>query len=75
MNRKRKLRIQGGMQMFEKMSQKGWNHDLGPELKTRGKMLQIPLKMMDLGAFCVELWLQKKNFGPNVIYYAFISDQ
>ena len=50
-----KLRIQGRMQIFEKMSQKGLNHDLRPELETRGKMLQIPLKIMDLGAFCVEL--------------------
>ena len=47
------------------------NHDLIPELESRGKMLQIPLKIMDLGAFCVELimLLQKKNFGPNVIYF------
>jgi len=43
------------MQIFEKMSQKGLNHGLRPELETRGKMLQIPLKNMDLGAFCVEL--------------------
>ena len=49
-----KLRIQGRMQFFEKMYQKGLNHDLRPELETRGKMLQIPLKIMDLGAFCVE---------------------
>ena len=51
---KRNLRIQGRMQLFEKMSQKGFNHDLRPELESRGKMLQIPLKIMDLGAFCVE---------------------
>ena len=51
----RKLRIQGRMQIYEKISQKGLNHDLRPELETRGKMLQIPLKIMDLGAFCVEL--------------------
>ena len=51
---KRKLRIQGRMQIFEKMSQKALNHDLRPELESRGKMLQIPLKIMDLGAFCVE---------------------
>ena len=71
-----KLRIQGRMQIFENMSQKGLNHDPRPELESRGKMLQIPLKIVDLGAFCVELWsLQKKNFGPNVIYYVFISDQ
>ena len=52
---KRKLRIQGRMQIFEKMSQMALNHDLRPELESRGKMLQIPLKIMDLGAFCVEL--------------------
>ena len=51
----RKLRIQGRMQIFEKMSQKGLNHDLRLEVETRGKMLQIPLKNVDLGAFCVEL--------------------
>ena len=50
-----KLRIQGRMQMFEKISQKALNHDLRPELESRGKMLQIPLKIMDLGDFCVEL--------------------
>ena len=50
-----KLRIQGRMQIFEKISQKGLNHDLRPELESRGQMLQIPLKIMDLGAFCVEL--------------------
>ena len=49
-----KLRIQGRMQIFEKMSQMALNHDLRPELESRGKMLQIPLKIMDLGAFCVE---------------------
>ena len=38
----------------KRTSQKGLNHDLGLELETRGKMLQIPLKIMDLGAFCVE---------------------
>ena len=54
-HRKRKLRIQGRMQIFEKMSQMALNHDLRPELESRGKMLQIPLKIMDLGAFCVEL--------------------
>ena len=52
---KRNLRIQGRMQIFEKMSQKALNHDLRLELESRGKMLQIPLKIMDLGAFCVEL--------------------
>ena len=52
---KRKLRIQGRMQIFEKMSQMALNHDLRPELESRGKMLQIPLKIVDLGAFCVEL--------------------
>ena len=51
---KRKLRIRGRMQIFEKMSQMALNHDLRPELESRGKMLQIPLKIMDLGAFCVE---------------------
>ena len=50
-----KLRIQGRMQIFEKMSQKGLNHDLRLELESTGKMLQIMFKIMDLGAFCVEL--------------------
>ena len=52
---RRELRIQGRMQIFEKISQKGLNHDLGPELETRGIMLQILLTIMDFGAFCVEL--------------------
>ena len=34
-----------------KMSQKGLNHDLRPELESKGKMLRIPLKIVDLGAF------------------------
>ena len=50
-----KLRIQGRMQSFEKMSQMALNHDLRPELESIGIMLQIPLKILDLGAFCVEL--------------------
>ena len=45
---KRNLRIQGRMQIFEKMSQMALNHDLRPELESRGKMLQIRLKIMDL---------------------------
>ena len=49
-----KLRIQGRMQIFEKMFQGGLNHDPRPEFETRGKMLQIPLKNTELGAFCVE---------------------
>ena len=47
-------RVQGRMQIFEKMSQMALNHDLRPELESRGKMLQIALNIMDLGAFCVE---------------------
>ena len=45
---KRKLRIQGRMQIFEKMSQMALNHDLRPELESRGKIMQIRLKIMDL---------------------------
>ena len=33
--------------------------------------------IIDLGAFCVELWsffVSKKNFGPNVIYFALRVD-
>ena len=54
---KRKLRIQGRMQIFEKMSQMALNHDLRPELESRGKMLQIRLKIMDLqnNWFCGKL--------------------
>ena len=72
MNRKRKLRIQGGMQTFRKnMSQKGLNHELRPELESRGKMLQIPLTNPGFWCFlrrAVIILLQKKNFGLNVIY-------
>ena len=51
---KRKLRIQGRMQIFEKMSQMALNHVLTlPGYRTQ-KMLQVPLTIMDLGAFCVE---------------------
>ena len=37
----------------------------------RGKMVQIQLKNIDFGAFCVELrpfYWEKKNSGPNVRY-------
>ena len=64
---KRNLRIQGRMQIFEKMSQKALNHDLRLALESRGKMLQIPLKIMDLGAFCVELrpfYCRKRILAP-----------
>ena len=33
--------------------------------------------IIDLGAFCVELWsvfVSKKNFGPNVIYFVLETD-
>ena len=69
---KRKLRIQGRMQIFEKMSQMALNHDLRPELESRGQMLQIPLKIIGFRCFlrrAVIILLQKKSFGPNVIYY------
>ena len=72
---KRKLRIQGRMQIFEKKSQMALNHDLRPELESRGKMLQIPLKNHGFRCFlrrAVIILLQKKNFGPNVIYYVLI---
>ena len=43
-----KLRIQGRMQIFEKMSQDALNHVLTlPDYRTQ-KMLQIPLKIIDL---------------------------
>ena len=51
----RKLRIQGRMQIFQKMSQNALNRVLMPAQECRGQMLQIPLKIMDLGALCVEL--------------------
>ena len=43
-----KLRVQGRMQIFEKMSQDALNHVLTlPDYRTQ-KMLQIPLKIIDL---------------------------
>ena len=42
-----KLRIQGRVQIFEKMFQSALNHVLIPQ-KDRTQMLQIPLKIIDL---------------------------
>ena len=44
----RKLRIQGRMQFFEKMSQKALNRVLTLECSGAGDLLQSPLKNMDL---------------------------
>ena len=44
----RKLRIQGRMQIFEKMSQKALNRVLTLECSGAGDLLQSPLKIMDL---------------------------
>ena len=47
-----KLRIQGRVQFFEKMSQSALNHVLTlPDYRTQ-KMLQIPLKIIDLQNDC-----------------------
>ncbi len=46
--KKRNLRIQGRMQIFEKMSQKALNRDLTLPFCGRGHALQSPLKIMDL---------------------------
>ena len=43
-----KLRIQGRMQIFEKMSQSALNHVLILQKDRTQKMLQIPLKIDDL---------------------------
>ena len=43
-----KLRIQGRMQIFEKMSQSALNHVLILQKDRTRKMLQIPLKIIDL---------------------------
>ena len=45
---KRKLRIQGRMQIFEKKSQSALNHVLILQKDRTQKMLQIPLKVDDL---------------------------
>ncbi len=54
---KRKLRIQGCMQIFEKMSQMALNHVLILPSERAQKMLQIRLKIMDLqnNWFCGKL--------------------
>ena len=44
----RKLRIQGRMQIFEKMSQEALNRVLTPECSGGSDLLQSPLKNMDL---------------------------
>ena len=44
----RYLRIQGRMQFFEKMSQNALNHVLIQQKYRTQKMLQIPLKIIDL---------------------------
>ena len=44
----RKLRIQGRMQIFEKMSQKALNRALALNSSGGCDLLQYPLKMMDL---------------------------
>ena len=43
-----KLRIQGRMQFFEKKSQSALNHVLILQKDRTQKMLQIPLKIIDL---------------------------
>ena len=43
-----KLRIQGRMQIFEKISQSALNHVLILQEYRTQKMLQIPLKIIDL---------------------------
>ena len=47
-HRKRKLRIQGRMQIFEKISQKALNRVLTLDCSGGGDLLQSPLKIMDL---------------------------
>ena len=44
----RKLRIQGRMHFFEKMSQKALNRVLSLECSGGGDLLQSPLKIIDL---------------------------
>ena len=44
----RKLRIQGRMQIFEKMSQKALNRVLTLDCSGGSDLLQSPLKVMDL---------------------------
>ena len=52
----RKLRIQGRMQIFEKMSQKLWNHDLRlPSYSTRRELPESS-GILEKGWICVELW-------------------
>ena len=57
----RYLRIQGRMHFFEKMSQSVLNHVLILQKYRTQKMLQIPLKVIDLQNDCI---------GRNVIYFA-----
>ena len=55
-----KLRIQGRMQIFEKMSQSALNHILILQKDRTQKMLQILLKIIDLqndlNIFVAKLW-------------------
>ena len=46
--KKRNLRIQGRMQVFEKMSQEALSRDLTLPFCGRGHSMQSPLKIVDL---------------------------
>ena len=66
--KKRNLRIQVRMQIFRKISQKALNRVLTvPDYSTRRELSGTTLKIV------MVILLQEKNFGPNVIYYVFVT--
>ena len=74
--KKRNLRIQGRMQIFRKLSQMALNRVLTvPQHSTRRELSGTTLKIV-LRCFIrrvMVILLQEKNFGPNVIYYVFVT--
>ena len=68
------LRIQGRMQIFEKISQNALNQVLILQNYRTQNLLQVPLKIIDLQNDFNILGgktMENSNFGPNVIYEAF----
>ena len=75
--KKRNLRIQGRMQIFRKMSQKALNRVLTVPLHSTRRELSWATLENVLRCFVrrvMFILLQEKNFGPNVIYYVFVTN-
>ena len=68
------LRIQGRMQIFEKMSQKALNRVLTPAVDRSRRELSESSGIIEKGAFCVELWsfYCKKRISVPMSYITFL---